>query len=401
MATVFAVPRLPRLAPRAIHMFALALVASICSLTCGGGGTPPSSINLVPAFPGLPSLERPVGLVEVPSHDLFLIVLLDGRLLAIPRDGPWDQPRTVHDQRPKTVTGWERGLLSIALDPDFDRNGYVYAYYSSAEQRNRLVRFGTTGKGDSFAFDPASELLILEVARHQRNHNGGALAFGADGTLWLSVGDGGAEWDAQDRTTLPGSIVRIDVRGATAGSPYRIPPDNPFLDREDVRPEIWAWGLRNPWRMSIDHETSLVWTGDVGWDSWEEINVVRAGGNHGWPLLEGPDCRRPGACNPDRFIAPVHEYGHSWGCAVIGGHVYRGEAFPALRGWYLFSDFCSGLIWALNAADAASGRSVEAALLDVGGYELPGVIAAFAEDSRGELYAVSFDGKRIYRVAPP
>ena len=390
-----------RIAP-ALALFPL-LAAVAFAFNCGGGGgDAPSAVNLVPAFPGLPPLERPVGLVEVPEHDLFLIVLLEGRVLAVPRDGPWNRPRTVHDQRAGTVTEKERGLLSLALDPDFARNGFVYAFYSFADKQNRLARFETTGAGETFAFDAASELPILEVAKRYRRHNGGSLAFGADGMLWLSVGDGdpsGDLADAQDRTILPGSIVRIDVRGATAESPYRIPPDNPFVGNEGVRPEIWAWGFRNPWRMSIDRETGLVWVGDVG-NIREEINVVRSGGNHGWSITDGSECRE-GPCDPGRYVAPVLEYEHDQGCAVIGGHVYRGAAFPALSGWYLFSDYCTAFIRALDADAAASGRPVEAALLDVGGDDLPSSVVSFAEDARGELYVISFDGRRVYRVEAP
>ena len=359
----------------------------------------------MPAFPGLPPLERPVGLVEVPEHDLFLIVLLEGRVLAVPRDGPWNRPRTVHDQRAKTVTEKERGLLSLALDPDFARNGYVYAFYSFAEKQNRLARFETTGAGGTFAFDAASELPILEVTKPFRHHSGGSLAFGADGMLWLSVGDGNPSPAdlaiVQERTTLLGSIVRIDVRGAAAESPYRIPPDNPFVGDEGVRPEIWAWGFRNPWRMSIDHETGLIWTGDVG-DSAEEINIVREGGNHGWAITTGSDCRQPGTCNPGRFVPPVWEYGYSpSACAIIGGHVYRGDAIPALRGWYLFTDYCGGPIRALNAGDAAAERAVDAMPLDTGGFDPPPSIVSFAEDSSGELYVISFGGSRIHRIVAP
>ena len=387
-----------RIAP-VLALFPLLAFAFNC-----GGNDAPSAVNLVPAFPGLPPLEQPVGLVEVPEHDLFLIVLLEGRVLAVPRNGLWNRPRTVHDQRARTVTEKDRGLLSLALDPDFARNGYVYAFSSFADKQNRLARYETTGAGETFAFDAASELPILEVTNRFRRHSGGALAFGADGMLWLSLGDGDPgddRLDAQDRTLLPGSIVRIDVRGATAESPYRIPPDNPFVGKEGVRPEIWAWGFRNPWRMSIDRETGLVWTGDVGQNSTEEINIVREGGNHGWAFTEGSDCRRPGACNPGRFVAPVQEYEHDQGCAVIGGHVYRGDAIPALRGWYLYSDHCVGFIRALDADAAASGRPVEAALLDVGGDDLPSSVVSFAEDARGELYVISFDGRHIYRVEAP
>ena len=404
MAAMSGFPRPSRGAARAIIPFTLLLLAGACSLTCGGGVTEaPSSITLVPAFPGLPALERPAGLVDVPAHDLFLIVLLDGRVLAVPRDGPWDQPRIVHDQRARTVIGDERGLLSLALDPDFDRNGYVYAWYSFADTRNRLARLDTTGRGDSFAFDAASELVILEVTRPGTYHNGGAIVFDGDGMLRLSIGDGGAELtanSAQDRTNLLGSIIRIDVRGATAESPYRIPPDNPFPGQAGVRPEIWAYGLRNPWRMSIDRETGLLWAGDVGGSRREEINIVRAGGNHGWAFTEGFTCLQREPCDFDRFVAPVWEYDHAWGCAIVGGHVYRGEAVPLLRGWYLFSDYCSRLVWALNADAAASGRAAEPVLLRVGG-PVPTTIVAFAEDSRGELYAISFDKRRIYRVKAP
>lgn len=383
-----------------ILVFAIGAFALNCTGGEGESRKAPVAIRLVPAFPGLPSLKQPVALVEAPGHDLWLIVLLDGLVLSVPRDGPWDQPRTVHDQTPKTVTGWERGLFSIALDPDFDRNGYVYAFYSSDDRRNRLVRFATTGEGDSFAFDAASETLILEVAKRQGNHNGGAIVFGADGMLWLSIGDGGDEWAAQDRATLPGSIIRIDVRGATAEQPYRIPSDNPFIGEADARPEIWAQGLRNPWRMSIDHETGLVWTGDPGHRKWEEVNIVRAGENYGSPAFEGSFCSRD--CGLARFVPPVWEYGHAPGaCAIIGGHVYRGDAIPALHGWYLFSDFCGGPVRALNAADAASGWPVDAMPLDVRGAAPPASIVSFAEDASGDLYVISFDGSHIYRITAP
>ena len=386
-----------RIAP-VLALFPLLAFAFNC-----GGNDAPSAVNLVPAFPGLPPLEQPVGLVEVPEHDLFLIVLLEGRVLAVPRNGPWNRPRTVHDQRARTVTEKDRGLLSLALDPDFARNGYVYAFSSFADKQNRLARYETTGAGETFAFDAASELPILEVTNRHRRHSGGALAFGADGMLWLSLGDGDPgddHLDAQDRTLLPGSIVRIDVRGATAESPYRIPPDNPLVGEEGARPEIWAWGLRNPWRFSIDRETGLLWTGDPGYSKWEEVNIVRVGENYGSPAFEGSFCSQD--CGRDRFVPPVWEYGHAPGaCAIIGGHVYRGDAIPALRGWYLYSDYCSGFIRALDADAAASGRPVEAALLDVGGDDLPSSVVSFAEDARGELYVISFDGRRVYRVEAP
>ena len=363
----------------------------------------PPALALVPAFPGLPRLEEPVALVEAPEHDLFLIVLREGRVLAVPRDAPWNAPRTVHDQRWRTSTATrEEGLLALALDPDFARNGYVYAYYSANPRPNayvsRLVRFGATGEGATFVFDAASELLILEVEQPYSNHNGGTILFGPDGMLYLSLGDGGGIRDplghGQNRETLPGTVVRIDVRGATEEAPYAIPPDNPFLDHEDARPEVWAWGFRNPWRMSFDRATGILWAGDAGESHREEVNVVRAGANYGWSVTEGSRCFPRGEdCDRSGITLPPYELDRSYGCAIVGGYVYRGKAIPALRGWYLFSDYCQGGIRAIPSGDFDA--AAEHALLWEGG---PDLVVSFAEDAAGELYVVSHQGARIYRV---
>ncbi len=367
--------------------------------------SPPAAV-IVPAFPGLPDLERPVALVDVPGHDLFLIVLAEGRVLAVPRDGPYENPRTVHDQRETTVCcGSEEGLLSIALDPDFARNRYVYAYYSPRTEQpsTRIVRFETAGEGESFAFDAASEFLLYETAQPYRNHNGGTLAFGPDGMLYLGIGDGGSANDphghGQDRSTPLGSIIRIDVRGASVAAPYATPPDNPFVGHEGALPETWAYGMRNPWRMSFDRETGLLWAGDVGQHDLEEVNVIRSGGNYGWNTAEGTSCfSPPEGCDRAGLTPPVWEYSHAQGCSITGGYVYRGEAIPSLRGWYLFSDYCNGLIWAIPAEAAAAGLAVEPVLLWGNG---PNAAVSFAEDIRGELYFISFAGERIYRFVSP
>ena len=362
----------------------------------------PPAIALVPAFPGLPELERPVTLLEAPGRDLFLIALQEGRVLAVPWDGPWENPRTVHDQRERTLREGERGLLSIALDPDFARNGYVYAWYSVRDgpDATRLARFATGGSGASFAFDASSELTILEIAQPFPNHNGGTILFGPDGMLYLGVGDGGAGGDpyghGQNPGTLLGTVVRIDVRGATADAPYAIPPDNPFRDREDARPEVWAYGLRNPWRMSFDRETGLLWAGDVGQNAVEEIDVVYGRSNYGWNVAEGTRCFSPSeGCDRAGLVPPVYEYGRADGCSVTGGYVYRGAAIPALRGWYLFSDYCAGGIRAIPAGPAAAGEGALAVALWEDG---PGEVASFAEDAAGELYVLSFRDQRIYRI---
>ena len=361
--------------------------------------------TIEPAFPGLPEYTRPIALIELPGHDLFLIVLQEGRVLSIPRDGPYDEPRTVHDQRETTVCCNEEGLLSVALDPEFAANGYVYAYYSPTAPRGvtRLSRFATMGEGAAFAFDAASELVLFEARQPYSNHNGGTVLFGPDGMLYLGIGDGGAADDphghGQNLGTHLSTIIRIDVRGASAEAPYAIPPDNPFLDREGALPEIWAYGLRNPWRMSFDRETGLLWAGDVGQRRMEEVSVVEAGGNYGWNVMEGSRCFLPETgCDRAGLALPAWEYDHDEGCSITGGYVYRGEAIPALRGWYLFSDYCTGRITAIHAETAASGGYVEPVVLWEGG---PHSVVSFTEDADGELYAVTFAGKRFYRIVAP
>ncbi len=369
--------------------------------------TPAPSVAaaLVPAFPGLPEIERPIALIDVPGHGLFLIALQEGRVLSVPRAGPYDEPRTVHDQRERTACCNEEGLLSIALDPDFATNGFVYAYYSTdaGGRVTRLSRFTTVGEGGSLAFDAASELVILEVAQPYGNHNGGTILFGPDGMLYLGYGDGGAANDpyghGQNLRTLLGAVIRIDIRDASAGEPYAIPPDNPFLDREDVPPEVWAYGLRNPWRMSFDRETGLLWAGDVGQGDVEEVSVVVSGGNYGWNIMEGSRCfDPPQGCDRTGLILPVWDYSHAFGCSITGGYVYRGSAIPELRGWYLYSDYCNGLVWAIEADVAVEGGFLEPVLLWAGG---PNAVASFAEDSGGEVYVISFHADRIYRIVSP
>ena len=375
--------------------------------------TPPareSVVALTPAFPGLPPLEDPIALVEAPAHGLFLIATQDGVVYAIPRDGPYHTPRVVHDQRDRTRYGGEEGFLALTPDPEFARNGYLYAYYSlplsdQGERASRLVRFETTGEGAAFAIDGDSELVILEIPQPRWNHNGGALVFGPDGMLYLGLGDGGGAGDpgrhGQNTQTLLGSILRLDVSEASPARPYAIPPDNPFADGAGGRPEIWAYGLRNPWRISFDPQTGLLWASDVGQDEREEVNIIERGGNYGWNVMEGSICfPREGACDPDGFVPPVWEYGRDDGCSIIGGHVYRGEAIPSLRGWYVYSDYCTGRLWAINAASAASSEQVEAVPV----YDhWTGFAFSLAEDAGGELYLLASYGERpdsIFRVMP-
>ena len=287
--------------------------------------------------------------------------------------------------------GGEQGLLSMALDPTLEREPYLYVYYSPREAPvTRLSRFLLV-QGTAL---PASEVLILEVRQPYPNHNGGAIRFGPDGMLYLGIGDGGAandpEGHGQNLGTLLGTIIRIDVYRTDAAAPYRIPPDNPFVDIAGARPEIFAWGLRNPWRMAFDSKTGDLWVGDVGQNRVEEIAIVRSGENHGWNVFEGNECFRsnddcealPGA------VAPVATYTHDDGCSVTGGEVYRGRTIPQLHGHYIFGDYCSGNIWSV-----APDGSMELQL------ELDQRIVSFARDNDGEIYVLIFNGPILKLVA--
>jgi glucose/arabinose dehydrogenase len=281
--------------------------------------------------------------------------------------------------------GNEEGFLSLALDPDFPSRPYLYAYYSVAggERRTRLSRFEVQGD----AAVPDSELAILEQPQPFSNHNGGAIRFGPDGMLYLGFGDGGSQGDpanrAQDLGQWLGKMLRIDVRNARDGASYEVPGDNPWVGVNGARPEIWAFGFRNPWRVSFDVATGSMWVADVGQNAIEEIDVVERGSNQGWSRFEGERCfKQP--CDGSGMTPPVAFYTHSEGCSVSGGVVYRGRALPALIGHYLYADFCSGRVWGLPVD---GGDPVQ--LL---GPDSSRSVASFGTDADGEVYLLVHGG---------
>ncbi len=286
--------------------------------------------------------------------------------------------------------GNEEGLLGLAFDPDDRENGHFYVYYSAANpRRSVLSRFSLDQRNPGIA-DPQSEVIIMEVAQPYSNHNGGQIAFGPDGHLYIGLGDGGSAGDpqgnGQNLGTLLGKILRIDVSGLSVAGDYKIPADNPFVDTPAARAEIWAFGLRNPWRFSFDLDTGLLWTGDVGQNVWEEIDIITKGANYGWNIMEGSHCYSPSSgCDQSGLTLPVVEYDHSQGCSVTGGYVYRGEKVPSLHGYYVYSDYCSGKIWALGH----DGNVVtQNALISESGLS----ITSFGEDLAGNLYILSREG---------
>jgi glucose/arabinose dehydrogenase len=301
--------------------------------------------------------------------------------------------------------GSEQGLLGLAFVPDFAGTGAFFVDYTDLSGDTVLSRFRVTGD----AADPAGEVKVLGIDQPAANHNGGNLVFGPDGRLWIGTGDGGGANDrygnGQNPATLLGKMLRLDVTGDPA-KPYTIPSDNPWVTAQwngrDVRDEIWALGLRNPWRYSFDRATGDLWIADVGQNQYEEINRVPAGAggaldgglNFGWPIMEGTHCfPDTAACRRDGLTLPVAEYPHGPdGCSITGGYVYRGAAVPGLAGAYLYGDYCSGRIWALTQGSNGAWQS---RLLLESGLS----ISSFGEDEAGELYVADLSGGAVYRIA--
>ena len=351
-------------------------------------------LRLERVFPNL-SFATMTGLYQG-QDGRFYVLERPGRILTF-ENSPSAQPQVFLDIRDKVDdSGSEMGLLGFALAPDFAQTGYFYLNYNAGSPRRTIIaRY--TAPGPRTQADPASEQILLDVGQPFPNHKGGQTSFGPDGFLYIGFGDGGSgndpQGNGQNRNVLLGKILRIDVSGGGSGLPYRIPADNPFVGQGGVRQEIWAYGFRNPWRFSFDRQTGELWAGDVGQNTREEIDLVTKGGNYGWVIMEGNGCVGSGSCDRTGLTLPVHEYRTaSPNCSVTGGFVYRGSTVAALRGAYVFGDFCSGIIWGLRY----DGGSVnEVAELVRSGLQ----ISSFAQDNQGEIYALAYGSSGgIYRI---
>ncbi len=294
----------------------------------------------------------------------------------------------------------EQGLLGLALHPQFKSNGQFFVCYTSRDDdRSVLSRFRVSKSNPNQA-DPQSEEVILEVAQPFKNHNGGSIEFGSDGYLYVGLGDGGLRNDphanGQDLSTLLGSILRIDIDQPNGERKYGIPADNPFKDVEGARPEIYAFGQRNPWRIAFDKSTGLLWAGDVGQELWEEVNIIRKGGNYGWSVREGtqPFGNREADPSLSDPIDPIWEYDHGVGKSITGGRVYRSSRVPELAGKYIYADYVSGSVWALSYDDSAGKVTRNEQVIASG---IP--VLAFGQDPSGEVYYMidSARGECIYR----
>ena len=357
---------------------------------------PLTELAVEPAFPAL-SLSRMVGMAYPPDgSDRLYAVLQPGRIVSFPNDPDIDTAELFLDIRDRVNDrGEEEGLLGLAFDPQYADNGHFYVYYSASGPRRSVVsRFSVNADGRA---GPGSERVLLEVPQPFSNHNGGQIAFGQDGYLYVALGDGGSRGDpqgnGQDLGTLLGSILRIDVSTLDSTGSYAIPADNPVVGRAGARPEIWAYGLRNPWRFSFDRATGDLWTADVGQNRFEEVDFIQPGLNYGWNVMEGEECFARSGCDRTGLEMPVAEYGREGGCSVTGGYVYRGSSLPSLYGAYVYGDYCSGRIWALRHDGDEVTEHMQ--IVD-SGLRIP----SFAEDAAGELYVLSFDGT-IYRFVQP
>ena len=337
-------------------------------------------------------LSDPVHLTA-PVGDPRLFVVEQGGRIRIVRDEVLLEPPFL-DISDRVSSGGERGLLSVAFHPEFSSNGHLFVNYTDLQGATRVERYKVGSEPD--VADPQSGELVLSVEQPYANHNGGHLLFGPDGYLYIGMGDGGRGGDphgnGQDRQTLLGTILRLDVDGS---DPYTIPPDNPWAEHPSFRPEIWAWGVRNPWRLAIDVQKNLLYVADVGQNRREEVNVVSldtGGLNFGWNTMEGTGCFEDANCSTDGFVVPAVEYDHSSGCSITGGEVYRGASIPAIQGLYFYSDYCDG--W-LRSFRFDSGTAVDHREWDVGSI---GSVVSFGTDGAGELYTVSRAG--LYRFDP-
>jgi glucose/arabinose dehydrogenase len=347
-------------------------------------------------------LSSPLGL-EAPPGDTTRIFIVEktGAIRILENGAPL--PRPFLDIADQVSSGPEQGLLGLAFHPQYASNGKFYVNYTDKSGNTHVVQYQVSANPDSAS---ATHQDVLSVNQPYPNHNGGCLAFGPDGFLYVGMGDGGSGGDpqgnGQNLNALLGKMLRLDVDGS---APYAIPADNPFVGRPGALPEIWSYGLRNPWRFAFDPEGGDLYVADVGQGAWEEIDYEPAatgGRNYGWNRMEGLHCYPPNSsCDTTGLVMPVAEYGHTGGaCSVTGGRVYRGSAMPELRGTYFYGDYCSGMIRSLkiSGGDAVAEQDWTTSLRTKSGGAMSG-LSSFGVDGKGELYLVLLGGA-VYRLEP-
>lgn len=378
-----------------LHRPSLLITLAVCltARACSDPGVPPdpgacegppdAGICLEVVASGL---QYPLQLEQPPGEDRLMVAEQAGRIRVIEDDQLAETPfLDLHDE---VLRDTERGLLGMAFHPGFETNGLLFVTYTDLQGNTRLERF--TAEPGADQVDPGTRKLILLVERESGQHSGGLLRFGPDGMLWMATGDALDEWNSQDSTSLHGSLLRLDVDG---GDPYAVPADNPYVGIEDARPEIWATGLRNPWRFSFESGGRL-FIADVGQSLWEELNIVSddaAGLDFGWPYMEGSHCFASG-CDPDGLVIPALDYGREVGCSIIGGTIYGRDDLPALEGRYVLGDYC-GWVGSVAVSGMEAG---DLRVLDLD----TGVVTSLGTDAQGRLYVMSASTVSRLRPAP-
>lgn len=351
---------------------------------------PEDTITLQNAYPNL-SFSKPLDFQSpADGTDRIFIAEQGGTIKVFPNNTDVSEAATFLDISTNLVSRDELGLLGMAFHPDYNSNGLFYLLYTPTSELAVVSSFQVSSSNPNVA-DLSRETILLSIPQPFTNHNGGQLAFGPDGYLYIATGDGGSGGDpqgnAQNLTNLLGNILRIDVDRVENGLPYAIPSDNPFVTSRSARHEIYAYGLRNPWRFSFDVQTDVLWAADVGQNAIEEIDVIEKGGNYGWNTLEGTQCFNATTCDSNSFIAPVFEYDQSANDrSITGGYVYRGQRLTSLQGLYIYGDFISGRIWGLSSNLETSITNNQLLIES----KLP--ISSFGTDSNNELYVCAFDG---------
>ena len=399
------------------RFFSLLAAAGVLSNLSASAALP--KVKFEQVFPKA-RFDRPIWMEEAPDGSGRIFVVEQSGVIRIVHKGTDGSDAKVF----LTVGGGqlydeyanEKGMLGFAFHPKFKENGKFYVYYTPATNTENVITVTSEGRVSAQNPDLAdtnSERKLLVIQRPRWNHEGGCLAFGPDGYLYISSGDGGFQRDpfsnGQNLGKLLGKIMRIDVDHPAAGKNYGIPSDNPFVNQPGALPEIWTWGMRNPWRFSFDRQTGQLWEGDVGEDNWEEINLITKGGNYGWSVREGFHEFNPehvATNGMTNYIDPVLEYAHntylakespfpnhSPGACITGGYVYRGKKYPSLNGVYIYGDYVVGTIWGMRYEN---GKVTEQATLLM----QPKNIAGFGQDLDGEVYAMSINDGRIYAIVP-
>lgn len=400
--------------PGATQVLAALILSALAFGACAGSGVRPST-SAVPSAPtnaptSAPStsdgialevvtagLVSPVDVASAGDGSGRIFVVEQGGKVRTVAGGVLD-PTPFLDISDRLTSGGEQGLLGLAFHPGYPTDARLFVDYTNEVGSTVIASFKVDPATPDRA-DPGSELILLTIAQPYQNHNGGALAFGPDGMLYIAMGDGGSGGDPQGNgqrlDTLLGKILRIAVDGAGAmDGPYAVPPDNPFVATVGALPEIWLRGLRNPWRMRFDGSTGDLWIGDVGQGDWEEIDVIRAGTGGqdlGWNIMEGTHCFAATTCDQTGLTLPVAEYGHGSGCAVVGGVVARADAVPGIRDRYIYTDYCSGNIWTL---DPEGGALREPDLILASGHS----ISSIGLDEDGAVLMTDLGGGQLLRV---